>query len=97
MKQLPFHIFCLHQFLRAEAIAHINRKIRKQKNDNIFFLLNRVVITSPSETHLRHIRGIVQNNGIPYACVFDNYDETSSQIPLTELPTDTLLEITQNI
>ena len=61
-------------------------------------LATHVVLDSPVEEHLRHAKGVhVGLDGVLYVSVFDNYDESTHDIPAESLPTDILLAILENL
>ena len=57
-------------------------------------LSERVVLDSPTEEHLRVAKSVhVGLDGVLYVEVFDNYDESTREVPAENIATDSLLDI----
>jgi len=85
--------------LRAAIIRRMTRAVKQNEKtfgvprEAVLPLPFHVVLDSATEIHLRHVEGLCRANGRLVAIVFDNYDESRRTLPVTELPTGTLLAI----
>lgn len=92
-----------HNRLRATIIRRMTRAIKQNEKtfgvpkEAVLSLPFHVVLDSATEIHLRHVEGLCRSNGRLVAIVFDNYNESRRTLPVTELPTETLLAILEII
>lgn len=92
-----------HNRLRASIIRRMTRAVKQNEKtfgvprETVLPLPSHVVLDSATEIHLRHVESLCRANGQLVAIVFDNYDESRRTLPVTELPTETLLAILEII